>query len=732
MSLLKSRSRSHASHAPHIPHAPHLARAITLLSVSGLAAPALAQNWYWATSNGVWSNPLNWNELSPPPEHANVFIGNLPVAQNTMAMLENSVEIANLTVLNGMTVYNNHRTLLVNGTTFLSGSNSAPGPGDSPLIYPSGMVIDGVDGNSFITHDLTVAAGARFELMGQAYAHASGLVTIGGGSRLAGRGVLTTTGLGNTLINNGLIRAAGEGGLTIRNFNGGLFDLDGSTNNGEIVVSGFGTRMRFIGAGLTDSFSGTIRIDRGAELDMQLASPWTADANSRIEIVNQDSGYDTVDIRGAGFTFGGELDVGYALAIGSETITLQPSARVRVAEWTPMSVGYVGTSMTTVEGGSYEMEPASTIAFYSPTTFRGGEFHGTPSPASGVLPNVRMYEATVWDGTVDFNARVEHFGTASVVGPTVINAAEIDISSSNWNPLEQVWSVGHSLVINTEAFAPYEEGRFDGTMNIAGGVWARLAINLATPGDAWTMDGQMNLSGVGLLPVARLAGSNVIVTGGMHVMGGTSQVSANASFRGATLTIDADSRLRLRGKSAIDAATAFVGSGTLENGLGGTLLLDDGVAMIHAGLVNAGVLAIGAGTPGGASVARFTSTEDASWLVDIGGYMPGSGHDILLVTNGIATLGGELHVAMTKSGPGSFSPSVGDEFIILASALGVSGTFSNAPVTTFGALTYEWSVLYGEHTVTLRLDNIVPAPGTTALVALGGVVACRRRRMARA
>ena len=139
---------------------------------------------------------------------------------------------------------------------------------------------------------------------------------------------------------------------------------------------------------------------------------------------------------------------------------------------------------------------------------------------------------------------------------------------------------------------------------------------------------------------------------------------------------------------------------------------------------------IGEHGPGIAAVDSLSSTDDASWGVDIGGYAAGTEHDLLLVTGGSAALDGILMVSLADLGAGTFLPQIGDEFTILTALTGVSGTFANDPVSSAGGLTFEWSVIYNPSSVVLRLDNIVPAPGAgiviTGACALGAVP--RRRR----
>ncbi|MFM9958620.1 MAG: hypothetical protein ACKVZJ_11130, partial [Phycisphaerales bacterium] len=267
------------------------------------------------------------------------------------------------------------------------------------------------------------------------------------------------------------------------------------------------------------------------------------------------------------------------------------------------------------------------------------------------------------------------------------------------------------------------------------GFAGRLTINLPDPAMAWRMQGTMNLAGSGAIPVTRVAGSKVFVTGELNVSSGIAQITADTAFStqqvAANVSIQGGSTLRMRGVTSVGTNTNFAGTGTLQNGVNGVMELLPGVSLGQVGLTNNSVLHIGAGTAGIASVDRFTSTADALWNVDIGGPIAGTQHDLVLVGSGATVLGGTLDVSLIGLGGGAiFAPSVGDQFTILLSLSGVSGTFTNDPVTQINGLTYDWTVLYNSHSVVLRLDSVVPAPGTAALLGAALLLAGRRQRSA--
>lgn len=296
------------------------------------------------------------------------------------------------------------------------------------------------------------------------------------------------------------------------------------------------------------------------------------------------------------------------------------------------------------------------------------------------------------------------------------------------------WNVLNTLAVNAELL---DEGAswFDGTFNIDTGFNGRLTINLPDATESWWMRGTMNLAGSGGLPVTRVAGSRMVVTGELNVTSGTALITADTYFSsgvGANVSIPGGAMLSMRGMTRVGANTTFAGAGTLQNGVNGDMVLDSGVTLSEVGLINNSTLRIAADAPGVASAHSLISTTNADWLVDIGGLAAGAQHDVLLISGGAAMLGGTLDVYLIGLGGGpAFAPNIGDEFTILSAVGGVSGTFINDPVSFAGGLTYDWTVIYNSNTVVLRLDHIIPSPGGAALLALGGLLSCPRRRSRR-
>ena len=131
-----------------------------------------------------------------------------------------------------------------------------------------------------------------------------------------------------------------------------------------------------------------------------------------------------------------------------------------------------------------------------------------------------------------------------------------------------------------------------------------------------------------------------------------------------------------------------------------------------------------------AAVDEFENTAYSTWLLEIGGYLAGNEHDLLLVTGGNATLDGQIEVDFIDAGAGLFLPEIGDEFTVLTSLAPVLGVFANDPVSFANGQTFHWDVVHNPNDVTLVLEQItgvVPEP-TTLLLAVAGVLCITLRR----
>lgn len=719
----------------------HYLRAMLL--ATGMASPAFAQPWNWNTDSGNWNTAANWLQLSPPPVTAAVSIGNLASATGALVSLNVSSDIASLTISNGGSLSTLGQSLDVAGNTVLTGSSILP----DGRVQRSEIRVGVSPGLSFQTNRLTISDGARlFFLPGSA---GSALIfddaRVEADSFISGSGTLSFSSGGTTLVNNGSIAASTGAGLLLHQLGTGRFDLDGTTGNGRLTLTEYdaatssGSILRLDGLGLSDSFSGRILIGPWSELNMNLVEGWVADASSEIlcavgGVASGPFANNRSVIRGGAFDFSGLLRTGFAsgearqLDVRSSQITIRSAANVEVNANSELTLGGAETSQILVEGGTFTVEESAELRFVAPTEIRGGVFS---TSGNDLTRGVVLFDgATDWRGNVTINGYGQQNGTATVTAPTVINATLFDMDGGDG---DTSWTVNNSLVVNADSIDAFLS-RFDGTINITAGLLPSLTVNIDGPGNSWQMNGTANLAGSGAIPVTRIAGSHMTVTGDLNVTSGIVQITADTRFSNTLVdghvNIAQNATLRMRGSTVVGANTVFSGEGTLQNGINGDMVLESGTTLQQVGLTNNSFLRIGVDTPGIASMNRFISTAAAVWSVDIGGLLAGSQHDALVVAGGPTQLAGSLDVRLIAlSGGGTvFVPSIGDEFIILSSLNALSGSFINNPVTNVGGLSYEWTVIYNPNTVILRLENIIPSPASATLFGLAGMLSTRRRR----
>lgn len=722
-------------------HAPRgMGNAAALMIAAGLASPASAQ-WQWTgLVNDQWSVPLNWSLPVAPTEAANVFIGVHPGTGNSTVHLNVSETIAALTIVNGMTLDTGHSSLRVNGDIEISGHNSVPfDDGTGSFLYQSRLKLGSVDGLSLGADNLTLNDLAQLRLQ-NAIAHFDGQL-VNNDSSIYGDGYLTFHGGGSTLVNNGLIQVGSGMGIRMTQTGAGRYDLDGTSGDGHLHMgqydpdAGQGSTVRMDGVGLSDSFSGQITMGYDADLDMNLTEGWTADANSTFWVAGfPEYEHGPAVIRGGEFSFAGDLKLtggeGAAMRIESSTFNLLPEARVGLRAGTAADFGLDAGTSVEVEGGSFEVREGAELRFNGDTTVRGGSF--VTDDASGAGGTVSFNGPTSWQGAASFDGFVRQNGDAESGGGlgAVINAGRFDMDGAGD---ATHWTIASPLTVNAGQLQSDGSDTLGGSITIGGGFTSELRVNVKD--GAWSSDADINLTGLNPFFVTRLSGSALDYSGAMRLPSGKAQIESDIAFLGGSGVdiASADAALRMRGLTTVHAGVEFSGFGTLVNGDDGLMRLLGGAALNDVGLRNEGLLALGGDdaspdSAGVASVDRFESSDSAIWAVTLGGYDAGTERDLLLVPGGGATLAGLLTVDLVDLGAGLFLPQVGDEFTILASVGGVSGTFIDDPVSQVGSATYHWSVIYNPHTVALRLESVVPTPGSVALIGLCGLVVSIRRR----
>jgi hypothetical protein len=674
-------------------------RISAIVVAAGLASSALATDKSWNSDSGLWSEWTSWDPTGIPQATDRVLIGNRFGVLNDWLTLDRDPTIDGLSVSDGMTLDLNGRTLNVTGETTIAGRNSVNTPMGT-FVYISRIIVpDGVVGPDLSTESLSINDEARLELDGGQVA-SSDFVRVYAESRIAGHGLMTFSGAGTTFINDGMLEVQGGHSTYLYQSGAGLYDLDGIGGNGAIYLTTIAASSLWVtGDGLADSFSGSIHLADDAFLNMNLGSPWASDASSLIRVYGSTDASTVSRIGGSSFTLGGELRVvgpNAALRIESDAFTIGDGAEVELGEDADIRVA----APATVEGGTFSLAEGAHLRFDGPTLVEAGEF--STFNASVTNGSVDFYGESTWAGSPDFTGVARVHGDATVSSSTTIDAEVFDMDGAS----AHAWNVHASMVINATALDT-SGSSVSGVINVNGGLFAALRINLDEPGEAWSLAGEMNLTGDATLYPTRLAGSPVYVTGDLRVTSGRVHVAAPLTFApSADIGFGTPAAtLRLGAPTVVHAGADFEGSGTLQVGVAGELTLLSGASTSGVRVVNQGMFQVSP-LSGIASVDRFENT--GTWEVQIAGPDAGTGYDRLVVSGGAASVGGTLDVRIIdEDGDGVvYHPQVGDEFVILTALGGVSSTLPPMISTGSGGLIYDWQVLVNPNDLTLRLSSV--------------------------
>jgi hypothetical protein len=171
----------------------------------------------------------------------------------------------------------------------------------------------------------------------------------------------------------------------------------------------------------------------------------------------------------------------------------------------------------------------------------------------------------------------------------------------------------------------------------------------------------------------------------LHLSGGDVTVQPGTFINNGQVTIDVRRTMtrpsglpisQTGGEFAVDGVLNFSSGGTLS--VTGGLLTGEGLVL---GQVACSGGAVNPGSDGGAGsldVGIYTQTTDGTFDIDINGFVPATGYDVLNVT-GTATLAGRLNISI---GTG-FQPFLGDQYIVLDAGTLVGEFESVAPCNGF-------------------------------------------------
>ncbi len=151
--------------------------------------------------------------------------------------------------------------------------------------------------------------------------------------------------------------------------------------------------------------------------------------------------------------------------------------------------------------------------------------------------------------------------------------------------------------------------------------------------------------------------------------------AASVAAKGPLSTLLVESANRVFVNDNLRAGSVIIGDGTASATLAGTGTVDGSVLVASNSVVNAGT------SPGVLHTSSSTFASGSSFDVEIGGSSPGNtatNHDQLQVTGSVTM---QSNVSMNLSAFGGFTPSVGDQFVIIDNdgTDPVTGTFDGLP-----------------------------------------------------
>lgn len=700
-----------ASNPRKAPAAKRLALVAAALCLGAEASKAANLDWV-ALSNGSWGTAGNWNPAGPPDLADTARIGNLPAIQNTQILLDQNDAVERVEISDGMTLATNNHTFSVLGDTVIAGLNIVPFPGGGGQTYHHSRIYVSPSPGfvEYSTDDLLVQDEARVWLANGGTLEVRGTLTTDSVSSVYGEGEIRFQEAGTAMVNDGLIEPIDAVVFTM--VQGGSLDLDGSTGNGRISLDWAGEHLTVNGGTVSDIFDGEILIDGDASLQMNVDAPWETGPTSQILFGRNNNGISpgAAVLGGAEVTIGGLARAPYGThgRIDADA-NYTTNARVEVLENARLEMD----GAVEINSGLFDLSENADLEFDGETLVRGGEF--TTFGLTSSQGAVRFNADTTWNGDAVVNGVALQNGDATVSGFSSIAAGVFDMDGGGGT----TWDINSSLVISAESIDSTIINTFDGTINVGGGILSSLTVNLTGAFEQWTMNGQMNLSNMIHLPTTRLGGSAVRMTGELN-LDGPIRVNADTELAGGSTTtfVDPETILSLSGVSEVAAAAAFVGEGQLVNLASGEMLLADGADTADVGVRNLGRLAVGNGA-GGALVDSFENGAAGVWEIELGGHVPISEHDQLIVAGGEAMLDGLLDVLLIDNGSGLFLPEIGDEFTVLTSLAPVTGAFTADPVSFAAGQQFHWDVVYEPHNVKLVLTDItdvVPEPTGAALL----------------
>ena len=560
----------------------------------------------------------------------------------------------------------------------------------------------------------TVATNARWFLDG-------GNFSLANGGRVSGDGrwEIDTTAdtAGGAIFNSDsqtdLTSAGILGGSGILNLNG-PFNIRGGTMNDSVTVnvndSGTVTGSLGMASTATMNVRGTMTHTAGT-----VSGGTFNDPNVRV-LTNG-----VYDIQADGTVYNGDGSDGFVVNAGG-TLRKSVGTGNATVDWAVTQNGHADVQTGILDfnvggtwGGTSQIASGAELLFDNGTfTLNNGGQIGGDGTWSVAAPAV-----TVAAGAFDADnstVRLANGGIFSGRGFLNVSGALHVLQGATVNDSVTLNATGGGTVTGSSSFAANATvnfgGNFTHTGTINGGTFNDPVVNLLSNSiyevdlhgalfDGDSSDRLNILPGSTLRKTATTNFAFVDWTtthgGNIEVLGGTLHfvreiTQTNGSIRVAGGEFSVNNHLTLQ-------AGLLTGSGLVD-------------VLSASAVRNNGAIVAPGSSPGTLVIdGNYEQAAGGTLQIEIGGTNQGSEHDLLLVTNGSATLNGSLQITVISN----FLPQAGQSFTFMVAEGGITGTFTNTPgnkYTIAGVGTFD--VTYGTNEVRLgNFNTILTGPAIT-------------------
>ena len=617
-----------------------------LLGAALLAAgSAPSADLVWIGGTGSWNAAGNWSPTQVPGAADNAFITNSGSYTVTIDAVNPTVASLTLGGASGAQTLSIARaSLTLNGASIVNPNGQ--------LVLTIGNSTLAGSGNVTVTGVLGWANGAMSGT-GATIIGPGGVLTIGNGGVTLAR-TLNNAGAGTWSGGNFTLST----GAAFDNLAGGTFDItaDGHVNGtASTPVSNSGLFRQTagsVGTIVTAPFnnSGTLQV-LASTLSLNLGGSHTGTFSNAPAATLQFGGGNHVLAASSFVTGGGVVSVGgnATTLTANGTFDVTGSTLNVAAGTVTLSAGCDVTGTTLNLQGNGAAVLFNSAGPVAAVNLSGGTLGGT-SPVNVTGP------LTLGGGTVT-NALVNANGGLTINGNLTLNGTRLV------NPAAAVWSAGNITGANgavfSNLFGATLNNTFDGNAAKGSG---------ATP--LFVNAGLFQKTGATAALGATSIDFQFVNTGTVEVQTNTLRYATNQQTAGLTL-------LDGGGLSAQGLPLQF---------LGGSLVGTGAVTVANTmNVVNAATFSPGLPLGQLDITGNYQQTAAGTLNVELGGYLPGSGFDLLTVTagggGGVATLNGTLNVSFING----FSPTNGATFTFLTagSRAGAFTTF-NYPSNEIG------------------------------------------------